>query len=59
MKIFNIIKGDPSMLFGIGMTALGFAQLVLGNKSQAYDRKCMKAELRQEILDDLMKQSSK
>lgn len=59
MKFLSLIKVDPSKLIGIGLAGLGLAQMVLSNKAQSYERDALKADLRKEILEDLMKQSSK
>lgn len=58
MNIFGKLLSDPSKLIGVGMAALGLAQMVLGNKQASYERKAMKAEIRKEVLDELTKSSN-
>lgn len=53
--MFNI---GSAQLISLGLGALGLAQMLLSNKAQSHEREMLKADLKKEILDDLMKQSS-
>lgn len=58
MNIIVKMFSDPSKLIGVGMAALGLAQMVLGNKQASYERNAMKDELRKEITEEILKKRS-
>lgn len=49
------IKIDPTKALSITVTVLGVAGTILGSVAQKNDRQAMKDELRNEILDEILK----
>lgn len=49
------IKIDPAKALSISVTALGVLGTILSSKVQANDRKAMKAELKDELMKELLK----
>ena len=53
MKIKEI-KIDPAKVLSVTVTALGVAGTLLATKVQANERKAMKAELKDELMKELL-----
>ena len=49
----------PSMPTGLALGALGLLEMWLTSKQQESEMEMLKADLKKELLDDIMKQSSK
>lgn len=55
MKKFTI---DPAKALSIAATCVGVVGTLLSSKVQANERKALKAELKEELLNDLMKEKN-
>jgi hypothetical protein len=54
MKKLNL-KFEPKMAMTIGLGLLSIAQAVLSTKKEANDRMALKAELKEDIMKDILK----
>lgn len=52
------IKINPAKVLPIAVTALGLASSLISNKVDANNRKTMKAELKDELLKEIMKEKN-
>lgn len=63
MNIINVVgnvltKVDTKKVLGIAGIAVNIAGAIISSKTQSYDRKLLKAELKQELFEELLKEKN-